>query len=593
MLETSLFGNNQHSFARYLEPEAYHAMWVACRRPNIKSYEKRLPCTWQLAHQMLRQLPQPWYWGVQIENGSWPQQRVGRKILAYNGQMVSCSPLYQRDVIKHLVGSTFSLGNCDGDDGDSWQADFDKFHKFLSPDAVRHRPISVLRIDTDQDEPWRRQQIEPIAFQIQAERIAASTLGLGYQVFRTGNRGTQAVMALPCAVPLAVASWLEIAFRRLVEPHRHPTAIIDKSNLTQVLRLPGGVHAKTYQLALWIDASRIELYSIEQQAHLMAHGLFHWRDWPQNWIYQVEAVADDPLTEFQSAVIEMEALLTEWGIGEGTYINEETFDAVLNASPQNALVIRFHTAHSSSSNNSDKQIPTAIWEKEENTSVSSEDNEHRAGGRDWAFRVWMEGYKSGESFHFWTKRGGIRAAFILFGSREKALEALKQQAKDISPSTIEKTRERHLTLEKLVADHNYIPPRQMPMQGEFTPEEQAMTQQILGIVDSNRRMYASRKSLTERLILIFLWKFRLNRASGFQMSYDTLGKAVVQSFGSEQPNRMDVQRALKTLTSGESKCRFRMLESEYCSALGWRKAMRYRPGEDLVRLWDSQIEHTG
>lgn len=250
-LNLDLLGGNTRPFAEYLDAETADII-LAGRRFSQKRFKTAFPKTLALSERMFGRMRRRELYGVQFTDGRWITVFAERPTR-------QAHPLNLNDVRGVLLGyrNVRAIATTD-------RAFSHGTTTFLPP------PIRTLRFDVDfkPGRGWADLNIEEGMREIRREVGLCSNLGLNGEVFRTGGKGHQLVMALPCEVDLSVASMLSWMYKQIHELSAPNAPKVDKTNLDSNLREPGGRHVNGGELALFVDVESDCFHSIEKQAEL-------------------------------------------------------------------------------------------------------------------------------------------------------------------------------------------------------------------------------------------------------------------------------------------------------------------------------------
>jgi hypothetical protein len=602
---SDIFSHNPRSFTAYFEPEGDFE--VAKRRiPRETTLQNHLPLTCAVAENMLRALSSPWAWAVQIKNGNWPQQVVGRLKRGYMGQEAWCLPMRPLDLTRAFYGLTLAVGNTDAHQK-AWETvDWEpqaEYWRARSGRDCRPECVTMLRLDTDQDEPWRWKQLGPVRDQLLAEMTAANALNLEYHVFATGNRGTQAVLPLPVPVTLRMASWLMWAFRTLLAPLAHPTAKLCVDNLSSVMRLPGGQHAKSRSLGLWINPYEMEFYPIDVQAELMQKAFLPRWQHPENWIYQVDSCGDELWHPFRDAAREIDLFLESEGIPHAQTLSEAQCELAAEALFWNPLVRRFEegrcrwlhleTVTSKSKPESDtvfgydadqecgiEKLPNCNCSKNE----VIEDSEDLSS---WAQRIWNMGYEEGNFWDWINGKGhyGIAAAYVLFG--QGAEQALCEQAERMPFTSPGEIGRRKAKVQRLWRAFRFVPPvhvrRWRVVTGEASEEEQGWLSAIMERFPCQSAKQKQMRPSLAAVTAILLRALISSETGTIELSYEDISQNVATRFPDFTLNRMTVKRRVTMLVEEDKACVVPLLR-RLPASFGQIMAFKYAPGSAWLEL---------
>ena len=260
--DDSIFSEGSLSFGHLLARDEEMAIWG--RKPSavrLTTYQKEAPTVYATAQKLLGHVHRQEKWGRVGRHDDWMTVEAGvwyeNARFKHRGERMRLL-----DVCKMLVGKTKAIANTDAPTPLGWDRDT----------GWEYNLVTCLRIDVDMEQSWRRRNLDAIAQQIRTERACTRSLGLPYRCFRTGGKGHQIVIPLPIPTPHLLAWWWMMALRTLIENNRHPDAVLDKDNLTSLLRLPGGVHQDQARLALWVNPDTVRLHDIATQAQMMGDG---------------------------------------------------------------------------------------------------------------------------------------------------------------------------------------------------------------------------------------------------------------------------------------------------------------------------------
>ena len=237
------FADIKFPFGAFLEPAGY-ATIQAMRKPNTRSYRRHMPRTTALARTIYDALPEVDVWGRQrpkheaawetITAGEWVQGvSKGRP---YGFQQ---KPMAEWDILKMLTDpDSRSLANKDTLGG--------KYSR------VRH-----IRIDIDMDDVFQydgEDHFPELQAEIALVHEVFSAFGLGVQIFRTGNRGIQAVASTPFLDRSAAWVLTECVRTVLGDSRRRTWDAADfQTSLQGLMRLPFGLHRWSGSLALFLS----------------------------------------------------------------------------------------------------------------------------------------------------------------------------------------------------------------------------------------------------------------------------------------------------------------------------------------------------
>jgi len=574
--DTDLLACHLGPLVTLLEPEG----WTAFNRQGgrqVLQYRKHVPATIEVAEALYRAVPSPWRWACQMEDGGWPQKTAGRWIDmprqgaarsqgegSLSSVRVRQQPLRLIDVAKHLCGVTFALGNLD-----NYVVGFEE------ASVVR-----CLRVDIDMDDAHAARDTEAILAQMRGEREAAHALGLGYMAHRTGGRGHQFALALPLAVHRPVASFLLHLVKRLVTGRMVPGAEFDKSNLTSIMRLPGGLHAKTKRLGLFVDVDAGGLYPLLAQVELLKSRF--------SAPFDVYPERLDKAT-FRAAAQQIADVLKAAGVRRWERLDNRTFQAAMARLRDNLFVRAYHGVLFGEQvdvpeerEEPEKAPPpdaavvfavelpapddlpcnAAAPEVDDYTELEAED-----WGLAWAWRTIMMGYPA-KGFQRYIRADGdkaIRAFYRVYETPERVLAEMEEQARTMPHLSAADVDARLSLLRSLVPHHEYIPlPKRPRSRLVVTGEDRAFAQMVLSTINTRRRERgekAIRKGsspILEALFFVILHEFKKADSDTVHLSHRQIARYINAGFAPIRTNRTSVGDYLKLLCVGED-CRFEML----------------------------------
>jgi len=415
--DTDIFAENISPFSAYLEPEGY--VLLPKKKPQVASYERCTPETVRIAVRMLANIPYRCRWGLQIETGNWLTKTNLREHTLKSGMTVYDNYLQLINIMRHLSGRTCAVGATDIFLPDQ------KDYTLENPQGIPiETHVGTLRVDVDMDYAYEHKLFDHICKEIDTEQETAHELGLPYSVFFTGRRGHQIVIALKVPVRRHIASFLLHSYIALLTERAEHGAIIDTHNLKKILRLPGGIHARTNRLGLWIDPETISFYPIEIQAHLMANGFVDTLD------REPDILSAD---KFTTTVLELTAFLKSIGVKRHDELSASEFSRVITELPNNVFVDRFRHGTKNIGDNLPDATTTSKNRKSDTVQVPIQLNESLSTDiqdEAWAKKYFSRGYSEG-GFWDYISPDGIKAAIILFKSKTVAEIQLIEQAEQI------------------------------------------------------------------------------------------------------------------------------------------------------------------
>lgn len=413
-IDNDIFATHDRPFADYLEPDGYSEL--PPKKPTITSFRRCIPLTSAISEKMYASIPNRFRWGLNSIEKGWETRTSGKPAVTKSGGTFIGRPLQLSNIMKHLAGQSGAVGNVDRFVPDDLVQDSE-----TSRSCARKPVVRTLRVDTDMPDARRRHDVGQIQRQISEEQAVAHAFGLPYGVFRSGGKGHQMIVPLPHSLSRAVASFLMIAIKSILTERAEHGTHVDADNLFSIMRLPGGIHAQTRNLGLWIDPGCAALYPIETQAHLMANGLLETLDTSTD-IMSSES--------FKTAVMEVEGYLSRLEVEDHAMLTKSQFAQVTTNLPDNAFV----RAYRSEVRNFIVSIASPGLVDEHDTQTDGVDGMEVVVPQDttWAQAYFAKGYRPGGSYEYLLPKG-IRAAMILFGSKDEAERQLIAQARSIQP----------------------------------------------------------------------------------------------------------------------------------------------------------------
>lgn len=261
--------------AAFLEPEGYTAL-ARMSSPQTKTYERLLPATYALAQALHRAIPQRQIWGCQIA-GKYTEEKSWKTITANKwvrggreGHEFAFpeKPLALLNVLKMLASGT-ALGTTD-------------------PISYASAVVSHVRIDVDLDTTFCHGDLADLSGEIGLVDCVFAAFSLKVHVFRTGNRGIQAVTPIP-PLPVRVGRVLIGLLRAVLRGSRHHAvrATDFKTSTEGILRLPLGLHGTSGSLGLFLGRDGRHLPPAEQIVAATA-SFCTLPEWDTSWMGEIE-----------------------------------------------------------------------------------------------------------------------------------------------------------------------------------------------------------------------------------------------------------------------------------------------------------------
>lgn len=597
-----LFSYNEAAFACYADPEGF-AELHRMRGPRKSDYQRLVPTTFEVAEQLLAQIHQRREWGTQISPDRWTFETEGTEIRTKHGFRRG-KRIELQDVLKHLTGrSGFARGTTD--------KPIPHYHARDDGSMVPNF-VPALRFDIDLDRAFRYQNLDRLLRELRSQKRVIEASGFPYRVFRTGSRGVQVVIPLPKSVPPSLASFVSEGFRHALAARGSSFVGVDKDNLHGLLRLPGGVHAKTGDLGLWIDVDAGELHSLEEQISLMKSGLT-WSERDSSTMSDQEftRAANDLIRQMRGRgydlhrLVESDLALT---IIEKHSANEIAA-AILRSIEEGQRVRReIEEEHSRfkaellGQDDSGEQISEEADTDQEGRVPEIAD--HPAGTVEWARSVWDGAYEPGGHWEWINMAGkrGILAAAILFGEDgEQALLDLSRRVGAISESEL---RAREHTIRALW--------RSFELKEHFgsTRSESASSPLVLGNSDEDIEQIADtilarmlevqakprwNKELARKVVTMLLIGIRDSENGRLRISFGSISDSINEKWPGSNCNRQRVAEMIPRITFGEESLvrafhryrgrRWKSLSDEYALAALFKDTELYKESKMRYQAW--------
>ena len=568
---TDLFGYNPWALAYYLEPEGFREIYKL-RGPRLDQYERHVPRTVEIARGMFGRIRQRHSWGTQIAPGCWTFERVGVEIKTKNGFRTGDS-IHLIDVLKHLTGrSRFARGTTDQPIEDyQWNASLQRCLPNFVP---------TLRLDIDLDRAWNYEDHHSVMRELRSQRRVIEAAGLPYHVFRTGSRGVQVVVPLPLAVPPSLASTILHGIRSALEERGDRYVHPDKDNLHGLMRLPGGIHASSGELGLWIDVAEATLFPLEIQAEMMVSA----------FIFPVVETSHLSTEEFQASGSAMLRQITNAGVPLHHLLDREEAMMHLRRQPENSITLAVAKATAEArSVRLERKSEVEEWRKAFFGPTESQDEQRfepevviqgrrtltneiaaaelqadpRApvGTVEWAASVWLEEYEPGGHWNWVNMAGkkGILAATILFGA-DGAENAMLSLAHHIGGSPSE-LREREHTIRALwrsFGQKNFKPYENRvhvsspAILGESDEEIETLASAIVSEMIRVQPKPRWNKTLALQLATVVLVGIRASKTGRLKASFGTIADSINDRWLDARCNRQRVAEMIARMTQGES-----------------------------------------
>lgn len=384
------------------------------RHARIRNYGKLdrvAPKTMHLTHKVFDLVGPRRRWGLQMPIGtdiSWRTFTAGRRNSSKSGHSIGSDQSFSlNDLRKSFLGQKFAYGY-----GDSPLTFNDEYGR-PSCQAVRH-----IRIDVDQDRSWWDSGNSKLIIE-DARKMMAALVDQDMQAyaFRTGGRGIQFIIPFAREVPHSVASLVAHQIKDILRLSATPSAI-DKSNMEGILRMPGGIHAETDRIGLFIDLEAGCLYPLEHQEELFVESLR----------LGGEIMAD--MNQVDAAVLALKAI----GIEAHECVDATTFGNIMSS----PVLLKTATLV----NAPITVIPTSASHHARMGTMSGQPIPNR--NSEWAKRMWNEELVPGRFYDWLIVRNGIYSAHKLFGSDGKDRLLTKIASEPANTADQQKVRARNI-----------------------------------------------------------------------------------------------------------------------------------------------------
>jgi len=551
--DASIFSENRLSFGHLLARDEEMAIWQ--RKPSavrLTTYRNEAPTIYAMAQKLLSQVHRLEKWGKVGRHDDWMTVEAGEWYenarFKHRGER-----LRLLDVCKMLVGKTKAIANTDVPAPLGWNGDT----------GWEYNLVTCLRLDVDMERSWRRRNLDTITQQIRTERVCARSLGLPYRCFRTGGKGHQIVVPLPVPTPHLLAWWWMMALKTLIENNRHPDAILDKDNLTSLLRLPGGIHQDQARLAMWINPDTMRLHDLDTQARLMGDGFRY----PEE-----EDMAYIPPCEFHGAGKEMLGSLTAQGHDKHDVPGPDRHDlffGVVEDLPVNKVVRVFLHALDMAAvtcEDADDVPVEAEFQAKAQDVVALSEAMRNVGGFDleWAQRVVDDEFAPGEFWEWLNMEGrrGILALWLVHG--ENAQKEAVAMAERVPCRTEAQRRKRIRTIKSYwskfeIKDAQGTRVRvrgasakdldkRRTITGDLTEEGLALAASLGQSVQETGKVQARNLDALLHAIHVILLAMQQSSNGHIQISAQTLADSVCERWPETSVTRKDADRLLAWLT---------------------------------------------
>lgn len=598
-----LFSYNEAAFAYYTDPDGFEEIH-RLRGPRLKDYQRLVPITYEIAQGLFAQIHQRRDWGVQISPDRWTFESEGSEIRTKHGFRRG-KRIELQDVLKHFTGrSGFARGTTDKPI---------PHYRGLADGSMVPNFVPSLRFDIDLDRVFRNYNSDRLLRELRSQKRVIEASGLPYRVFRTGSRGVQVVIPLPFSVPPSLASLISEGLKLALAARGSSFVGVDKDNLHGLLRLPGGVHAKTGDLGLWIDVDAGELHSLQEQISLMKSGLtWSERDSLPMTTEAFTKAANDLIRQMRGRgydlhrVVESDLALT---IIENHSANEIAA-AILRSIEEGKRVRReIEEEHERFMSEllgqtaSDELISEEAAADQE--SAMAEQSDHPAGTLEWARLVWDEAYEPGGHWEWINMAGkrGILAAAILFGEDggEQALLDLSRRIGAISEGEL---RAREHTIRALwrsfeLREHyktaTTVSEKSPMVLGNSDEDIEQMANTVLARMLEVQAKPRWNKDLALKIVTLLLIGIRDSENGRLRISFGSISNSINQKWPGSNCNRQRVSEMIPRITFADQSLvrafhRYRgqswkSISDEYALAAMFKNSALYRQSKARYQSW--------
>lgn len=476
-LNLSLNANsNALPLAAYLDPDGWDGL-ARLKQPSVPSFERRCPRTVVAARGLHASVAPGYTYGLEFAPGVWHTYIAGsagwthrwhgkERVGIVTGII---KPLLETDVVKSLCWhyQSVAVSTKDYAQHRTWLTEEPEA---VMPDVVPC--VRQVRFDLDLHDRW-----SGFAAACVAEKVKAigDIIGLQTRTYSSGRRGIHAVFAFPAAVNNKVAQGIDSLLRECIEREVSALAKVDADSTTSLLRLPGGNHAATMQLALFIDAENRCFFDAERQAMLIERGLtwmpeeagsFCSRDGFNQLAGEIEsALSVAPSTPGSANCPHARDVLAATGTASHPLL--DVAGAALKASTKSGL----HVVRQAISGS----------EPEESDAIEK------------ARKTLAEPPQPGETYRWMTTLGGARACWLLHG--EAGIEVLLDILRQVPTNDSNTLRQRERTARALWRKHKFIPPK--PRKRELHPADILVVQEIVELAMASPRTYKHRQGVCQ------------------------------------------------------------------------------------------------
>jgi len=466
---------NRLPLAAYIDPEGWEGL-TRLKQPNIKSFVRRCSRTVKAARGLHASIAPGYTYGLEFALGAWHTFIAGSPGWTHNwrgkervGVLTGIiKPLLERDVVNSLCWHHQSVAVSTRDDVNHrvWLTE--------APDAVMPDVVPCVRhvrFDLDLRDGW-----SAFAAAYVAEKVKAigDSIGLQSRTYSSGRRGIHAVFVFPVPVTNNVAQGIASLLRECIESEVSALAKVDADSTTSLLRLPGGNHSATMQLALFIDAENRCFFDAERQATLIERGL--------TWMPE-EAGPFCSRDEFSQLTFQIESALGVTPSKPGS-ANRPHANDILAATGRTShpLLDVAGTALDASSKGGHQVVHQTI------AGLSSEQSDATEKAR----QTLAKPPSSGETYAWMTKSfGGVWACRLLHG--ESGIEVLLDILRQVPVNNCKTLRQRERTARALWKTFKFIPPK--PRQRELHPVDILVVEQIVEAAMASPRTYNHRNGV--------------------------------------------------------------------------------------------------
>lgn len=602
-LGQGLFFYSDGPFAYYTDPDGFEEIH-RLRAPRLPDYQRLVPTTFEIAQGLFAQIHQRRDWGVQISPDRWTFESEGSEIRTKHGFRRG-KRIELQDVLKHFTGrSGFARGTTDKPI---------PHYRGRADGSMGPNFVPSLRFDIDLDRVFRNCNSDRLLRELRSQKRVIEASGLPYRVFRTGSRGVQVVIPLPLSVPPSLASLISEGLKLALAARGSSFVGVDKDNLHGLLRLPGGVHAKTGDLGLWIDVDAGELHLLQEQISLMKSGLtWSERDSLPMSNQEFTKAANDLIRQMRGRGYDLHRLVeSDMALTIIEKHSENEIAAAILRSIEEGQRVRREIEEEHTRFMSELLVRTASNEQiSEETAADQESaipahTEHPSGTIEWAKFVWDEAYEPGGHWEWINMAGkrGILAAAILFGE-DGGEQALLDLSRRIGAITESELRAREHTIRALwrsfeLREHyrtaTKVSEKSPLVLGESDDDIEQIAYTILARMLEVQPKPRWSRDLARMVVTVLLIGIRDSENGRLRISFGSISDSINEIWPNANCNRQRVAEMIPRITFGEESLvrafhRYRgqswkSISDEYALAAMFKNSALYKESKARYQSW--------